>query len=158
MDQLDDLLKQDPDLWVGSLPKYQQEIVQVLLRDSGDPQEAATRWLSASGPANTFPFGSRKPEAIFYDKLIQEVESFLCGGQAYAGEREEFLKRFDARQAYVVGAISAAVAPVVGSAAAIVAPAIALSLMAVGKMGLRAWCGMRAELRASTDSAAEDLA
>ena len=147
MDVLDPLLADDAEAWVSALPQYQQDIVLSFLDQHGDPAVAATQWLTASGPSHTFPFGGKKPEAIFYDKLLAEVEAFLCSDDRYEKERSAFLAEFDSRQAYVVGSVSAIVAPAVGSAAAIIAPAIALIFVTLGKMGLRAWCGMRAELQ-----------
>ena len=128
MDVLDPLLADDAEAWVSALPQYQQDIVLSFLDQDGDPAVAATQWLTASGPSHTFPFGGKKPEAIFYEKLLAEVEAFLCGDDRYEKERGAFLAEFDSRQAYVVGSVSAIVAPAVGSAAAIIAPAIALHL------------------------------
>lgn len=149
MDALDALLEGDPKAWIEALPGYQQTIIQEFLEQQGDPGAAAELWLQASGPSNTFPFGGKKPQEIFYAKLLTEVEDFLCGSDRYGKEREAFLSEFDAKHAYVVGGISTIVAPAVGSAAPIIAPAVALILLTLAKMGRNAWCGMRAELKES---------
>lgn len=140
---LNTMLSADDPNWVASLPKYQQSIIDQFLQGGASPEEAAARWLSASGPANTFPFGAVRGGSVFYEKLVEEVEAFLCGAERYNEDRKQFFAEFKAKHAYIVGGISAAIAPALGTAAPLIAPAVALTLLTVGRITLNAWCSSR---------------
>ncbi len=142
-EQLEKLFAEDPDRWISALPQYQEEIIRQLMKSDDDPDSVAGRWLKASGPSNTFPYGASKPESVFFNKLVEEMEALLCGSERYEQERATFLSNFNTTHVYVVSAISAAIAPAVGAAAPVIAPAVALALVTAGRMGLNAWCATR---------------
>src|SRR6476646_3273682 len=126
MATLDDAIGGNETDWIGALPKYQQDIVNTLLSQGKTPEEIATAWLSAAGPANTFPFGTHRGTTLFFEKLLDEVEAFICRDDRYAEDKKKLLTGAEATHAYIVGVISAAIGHTVGAAAPYIAPAIAL--------------------------------
>ena len=140
---LNEMLSSDDPNWVEALPAYQREIVHELLGQGLSAEEAASKWLNSTGPSNTFPFGAGPGQSVFYEKLVEEVEAFLCGSERYAEDRKRFFAEFQAKHAYIVGGISVSVAPALGAAAPLLAPAIALTLLTIGRITLNAWCASR---------------
>jgi hypothetical protein len=148
MELRDLLLSDDIEAWIAALPRYQAAIIREFLDRGMPPETAAQEWLSASGPMNTFPFGAQVAKDAFYDKLVLELEAFLCGDQRYAEDRRRLIGDLKPGQAYTIASISAIIAPAVGASAALIAPAIAMLLFVAAKIGLNAWCAMRKEGRA----------
>ncbi len=152
MSSIDDLFRRDPESWIDSLPDYQKTLVQELLKQSDSPEEAASKWLTAS-PRNTFPLGAAQGSSKLYlDKLWNELEAFLCGDSRYEEDRKKLLAELKPGHAYLVGVISVTIAPVLGASATFLAPVIALLLITVSKLGLNAWCQMRKEQAADNAS------
>lgn len=152
MATLEELLKGSETEWIDALPAYQREIIKSLISQGKTPEEAATAWLSASGPANTFTLGTVPGRSLFYEKLLDEVEAFICREDKYQEERNKLLTDFKstAVQGYIIGAISVAIAPTVGAAAAFIAPAVAVILLTITRIGRNAWCAMRKEQRSGS--------
>lgn len=146
MTTLDEALQGSDADWIGGLPKYQSDIIASLL-EGKTPDEAATMWLSASGPANTFPFGATRGASLFFDKVVDEVEAFICRDNAYTEDKKKLLTQVDVTHAYTIGLISAAISHAVGAAAPYIAPAVALILVTSARIGRNAWCAMRQEQR-----------
>lgn len=140
--EIDALFDSDPSLWLTTLPEYQQNLVKQVLAQTPSPEAAAARWLSVA-PQNTSPLGATKGQQVFLEKLWDELEAFLCGDEKYESDRMKLLAESKPLHAYVVGAISVAIAPTLGSSAAFLAPVVALLLMSMGKITLNAWCATR---------------
>lgn len=143
---LNELLDQEPALWISSLPEYQVAILKSLEKEIADPREQAVAWLSAS-PGNTFPFGSVRGPRPFLEKLEDEVFGYLCDDPKYESDRQKLFSEIKPAHAYVVGAISASIAPYLGSTATFLAPAVALVLFSLGKCTLNAVCSHQKERR-----------
>jgi hypothetical protein len=148
---LDDALQGDEADWISALPPYQRDIVNTLLAQGKTPEEVATAWLSAAGPANTFPFGTRQGTTLFFEKLLDEVEAFFCRDDQYVEDKKKLLTGADTTKAFIVSVISAAIAPRVGAAAPCITTPVALILLTVGRMGRNAWCATRSEQRAANE-------
>jgi hypothetical protein len=142
------------DNWLEALPAYQRQTIEALLNAGKTPDEVAQLWLTTSGPANTSPHGAGRFPSLFYDKLIEEVERFVCDDPTYAAERQNLLHEVGAGKAFLVGAIATALAPHLGVAAAVIGPSIALILQIVSRVGARAWCETRAAMRAANPAPA----
>jgi hypothetical protein len=153
MPELDPLFS-DADDWLEALPPYQRQSFELLLESGKHPDEVARIWLTTTGPSNTFPYGGERFASVFYDKLLEEIEKFICDDARYAADRRQLLQNLGAGKAFLVGAMAAAMAPHLGAAAALLAPAIALILQTVSRMGTRAWCKARAQLREATPAPA----
>ena len=146
MSDYKDLFKDDPSLWIEVLPKYQKDIVLVLLSKSDDYEEVASIWLNAS-PQNTYPYGAQKTNRIFLDKLLDEIEAFLCGDIKYKNDISKLLKESKVVHTFFVSVMSAAIAPSLGVSGAVLAPVIVIILTSVCKVTLNAWIEMRKESR-----------
>lgn len=145
MEDFEGLFEGESSTWLEVLPKFQKEIIDQLFSQGKTPEEAASAWLSA-GPRDTYPFGVEKGISLFLEKVLSELEAFLCGDPKYKEDRSKLSKLPKESHAYFVGVISSAVAPVVGSSGAVLAPAIAILLFNMGKITLNAWCSMRKEI------------
>jgi hypothetical protein len=148
---LDELLNQDPMEWVNALPAYQRTSIAQLVESGKSFDDVAVSWLTASAE-NTFRFAadnSTPDRNTFRDNLVLELEGFLCGDGKYNTEREGLFGEKSVGRTYVISVISVAIAPHLGVAAAFIAPVVALTLAAVGKIGLNAWCTTRRESRAT---------
>lgn len=151
---LDSYLTEDPAQWLEGIPNYQRRIVDTLLAQGKAYDAAAESWLSAS-LENTFPFGGdtqNRGKGVFLEKLIDEIESYLCGGNKYKAEREKLFGEKSIIRTYVVSSIAVAVAPSLGVSATFLAPAVALVLASLGKITINAWCTTRRESRTSSKS------
>ncbi|ABO51531.1 conserved hypothetical protein [Desulforamulus reducens MI-1] len=150
--KLEELFSGNPDEWISALQPYQKNIINTLLDSGKSPEEISIQWLSASGPANTFPFGAAGKEqgsSLFYEKLKEEVEAFFCEQAKYEEDRKKLLEQFNAGHTYIIGLISVKISPIVGTSSAFIAPIIALILFTIARIGLNAWC---ATLRAKNET------
>lgn len=140
MENLVELFEGDPTDWITSLKSYQRTIVQELLSTCESPDEAASKWLTAT-PQNTAPFGtSPNSQNVYMEKLKQELVKFLCGDSQYETDRQKLLAEVKPLHSYAVGVISSAISITLGTNAIFLAPVIALLLMTVGRVSLNAFC------------------
>jgi hypothetical protein len=150
MNELDKLLASNADELLGSVDKYQMDILRDFLQtSSNDFLGSADKWLSAS-TANTAKFGGDSTKTkIYREKLFDELEKFLCGDQQYDDDRKKIADSTDKSQKYIIGVMSAAIGKTLGAAGAFIAPVIVLLILSIGKMAINAWCAMRTEQRAA---------
>lgn len=143
MSEMSEVLAGSIEEWVTALPGYQGTMINSLLAEGLDPEEAARRWLTAAAD-NTFPFGGEKKDrGAFYDKLVEEVEAYVCGDPKYETEREGLFGEKGLARTYVVSTVAVGIAPALGVSATFLAPAVALVLASIAKITLNAWCSSR---------------
>ncbi len=142
--------------WIDALPAYQRNIINALIAQGNSYDEVAIAWLSASGPANTFPFGAQRGSEIFFEKLVEEIEKFLCGKDSYIEERKKLMTGAEATQAVAISLISSAISPVLHASAPYLAPVVTLVLITTAKLGRNAWCAMRQERKSNLHKDAEE--
>jgi hypothetical protein len=141
-EKLDQLFQVDSvEEWLLTLSKYQQNRVRQLLDSNDSYEEAARQWLDAI-PENTFPFGVAKSRNIFFEKIKDEIEKFLCGDEKYADERKNLLSSSEVARTTFVTTVSVAIAPKLGTAANYLIPLVVLAFMTMGKITLNSWCQM----------------
>lgn len=141
---IDDLLSEDPTMWISELPTYQSESIGELLKTGKSYDDIALLWLTATAQ-NTFGFGASKPvgeRSTFLASIRAEVRAYLCGDAKYKKERDGLFGEKGVTRTYVVGAIAVTIAPHIGMAAPVIAPIVALVLASVGKIAINAWCNM----------------
>lgn len=146
MSGLQDLFTADTN-WLDALPSYQSKSIYQLIEQGKTYEEVAISWLTANGPSNTYPFGAQDTKSLFYEKLMEEVESFICREDSYVEEKKKIMTQFKTGDVYIVTIISTIISPVVGASSVLIAPAIALILMTILRMGLNAWCSLRKDLK-----------
>ena len=113
---IEDFTQLEPRELIGSLDNYQQEIVLALLKATNNNYlEAADKWLSAS-PSNTAKFGGDSSHSTIYrEKVVEEIEKFLCGNEpSYEEEREKLKEQSDKSQKYIIGVLSTAIGSQLG--------------------------------------------
>jgi hypothetical protein len=126
--------------WVGALPRYQQTTVNAMLA-SADQEAVTLSWLESAGVEHTAPLGAMRTGArLFYDKLLEELHSFLCTSDSYDSERRQILRQAQAGKATLIAGITAAIAPHVGASAALIGPPVAITLAMVGRASRAATC------------------
>lgn len=146
---LDALFEGDPQEWINALAPYQREPIEDLLGRGLSYESIADNWLTASAE-NTFRFGTENRAGdtnVFRDKLLFEIEEFLCGSERYEKERAGLFGEKSSMTTYVISALSVAIAPSLGVTATFLVPIIALTLASFGKVTVNAWCGTRKLLR-----------
>lgn len=146
---IDDFSKLEPIELIKGLDNYQQEIVYALLKATDNNYlEAADKWLSAS-PSNTAKFGGDSSHSTIYrEKVVEEIEKFLCGSDpSYEEERKKLNIQSDKSQKYIIGVLSTAIGSQLGVAGAFIAPVIVLIFISMGKVCINAWCEMRKEIK-----------
>jgi hypothetical protein len=146
MEELSQIIETDQDTLLSSIDDFQSEIIKAFLAsNSNDYLASADNWLNAS-TANTAKFGGEPNKAkIYRDKLLEELEKFLCGDQQYEDDRKKIADSTDKSQKYIIGVMSAAIGKSLGAAGAFIAPVIVLLILSIGKMAINAWCAMRKE-------------
>ena len=80
MNKIEDIFSEYSNSWLECLPLYQQKVINELYQQSGDYEQVAQAWLSASMP-NNVPFGTEKHHSIFYEKILDEIEAFFSGDE-----------------------------------------------------------------------------
>ena len=136
----EELLNDNPELWITALEEYQQKVVLELIKLNDNKSiVAAERWV-CYGTSNTFPFGVKKVSAKFFENLKNELLKFICGDPEYDEERKELSKHNENMRAYVIGVVSAAIALKLGTSAVFLAPAVVILLFSFGKCTLKAVC------------------
>lgn len=141
---IDDLLSDDPAMWISELPTYQSEAIAELLKTGKTYNDIALIWLTATAQ-NTFVFGASKPigdRSTFLASVKTEIRGYLCGDSKYKKERDGLFSEKGVTRTYVVSAIAVIIAPHIGMAAPVLAPMVALVLASVGKITINAWCNM----------------
>ena len=146
MNDIDEIFSVAPNSWIESLNTYQKSVISQLYAQTNDYEVVAKEWLTAVIPTNV-PFGTQKNPSIFFEKVLDEIEAFFTGDERYKDSRLAILKESGGVQSYVVGSISAALAPVLGTSAVFLAPVIAIVLLIIGRIGLNAWIATRREKR-----------
>jgi hypothetical protein len=148
MNELDKIMQLDEADLLLSIDDFQAEILKSFLElTSNDYLKSADYWLNAN-TANTAKFGGDPSRSqIYRDKLLEELEKFLCGDEQYEEEREKIAVSSDKSQKYIIGVMSIAIGNVIGAAGTFIAPVIVLLIMSLGKVALNAWCAMRKESR-----------
>jgi hypothetical protein len=147
MEELSKIIQSEPNDLLLSIDDYQAEIIKTfLISSSNNYLESADKWLNAT-TANTAKFGGEPNKAkIYRDKLLDELEKFLCGDEKYEEDRNKIGESQDKSQKYIIGVMSVAIGKTIGAAGAFIAPVIVLLLMSIGKMAVNAWCEMRKEI------------
>lgn len=146
MNKIEDIFSEPHNSWLECLPQYQQKVINELYKQSGDYEQVAQAWLSASMSTN-IPFGAEKHQSIYYEKFLDELEAFFSGDERYKNDRLAILKESGAAQSYIVGIISVALSPALGTSSAFLAPLIAITFITITKMGINAWLSARKEKR-----------
>lgn len=152
MTEIKQLIVDDQDFWLGQLPNYQQSGIRSMLGSGLNMEDAAAAWLSGAVASTTAPFSAGLGPRVFFEKFLDQLHDFLCTGLKYEEERAAVMAGFKPKQAGLAATISAAIAPHLQAAPAFLTPAIALTVCAIAKMGLGAWCQMQTERRASAES------
>src|SRR5690349_15767153 len=115
--------------WIDVLPVYQRNTINALIAQGKSYDEIAIAWLSASGPTNTFPFGAQRGSQIFYEKLLEEIEKFLCREDCYSEDRKKLMTGAEVTKTLAISSISEAIAPVLHASTPYLAPVVSLALI-----------------------------
>lgn len=150
MEELSTLIQSEQDELLTTIDSFQVDILKsFLVSTSNDYLKSADYWLNAS-TANTARFGGEPNKTkIYRDKLLEELEKFICGDAQYEEDRKKIGESADKSQKYIIGVMSVAIGKSLGVAGTFIAPVIVLLILSIGKMAVNAWCAMRKEERNS---------
>jgi hypothetical protein len=140
------LFGENTERWLDPLPKHQKTLILKLMEQNEDYYSVAEAYLNIN-TSNTASFSAGQGRKIFVDKLVLEIEHFLCGDKKYEEERLGLFSNLKPTHTIVVSTVSAAVAPYIGASAIFIMPAVSLIFIGIGKMTINAWCEMRKELK-----------
>jgi hypothetical protein len=151
MEELSNIIQSDQNTLLSSIDDFQAEIIKTFLAsNSNDYLLSADNWLNAS-TANTAKLGGESNKSkIYREKLLEELEKFLCGDQQYDEDRNKISDSTDKSQKYIIGVMSASIGKALGTAGTFIAPVIVLLILSIGKMAINAWCAMRKEAQQVT--------
>lgn len=127
--------------WLAVLKPYQRNSIDQFIKEN-DEEKAIELWLSSSGTSNTSPFGGvvTNKDSNFTDRFKDEFRKFICNDEKYEKDREGFSAVGGQAKAYIVGAISSALAVPLGVTATFLVPAVVLMIIVVMKIGINAYC------------------
>lgn len=126
--------------WLKVLKPYQQTTLETFLRHFS-LEEAAEKWLGATGSPNIVPFGGNKDTKPFWDRFLEEFRKFICDETAYVEDKAALKAEMPVSKELLVSVVSAGIGATIGYTATLLAPAVTLLLCAVGKMTKNAYCG-----------------
>jgi len=150
MDELTNLFETSHDDLLNSLPRYQRNLIQQIT-DQGNDYFITAEKIMAAKPSNTVGFGGNGGQRnIYLNKILEELEKYICGDEKYKEERAKLATSGDKSVQFITGAISSAIGSVLGVAGAFLLPLIVLLIMSSGKITINGWCEARKEIRAST--------
>lgn len=130
-----------PGGWLGGLPKYQEDMINLMLDSGSSEEQIAELWLGNPGATATAGFGASGSIQSFFSNVKREFVAFICGDQRYESERKKALDIWNNQgKVGLVSSVSAVVASTVGLAYATIVPVIALLFSSVSKLGLNAFC------------------
>jgi hypothetical protein len=125
--------------WLAVLKPYQRNAITTFLKDMS-PEQAAERWLGATGSPNIIPFGGNRDTKPFWESFRAEFRKFICDDKAYVEEKKALQVEGQVNKALLVSAVSAAIGATIGFTATLLVPAVTIMLCIVGKMGINAYC------------------
>jgi hypothetical protein len=148
MEEFANIIQAEPSKLLLALDNFQSEIITSFLSStSNNYLDSADKWLNAT-TFNTAKFGGQPTKSkIYREKLLDEVEKFLCGDEKYEDDRNKIRNSQDKTEKYIICVMSTAIGNSIGVAGTFIAPVIVLLLMSFGKMALNAWCAMRKETK-----------
>lgn len=143
MEELNVLFESDTEQLIEVMPPYQRKLVTQLLEQGKDYIITADILLSVK-PSNTVGFGGEPSKPNLYrERLMDELEKFICGDKKYKQEREQITASTNKSREYIVGVISGALGTTLGTAGTVILPIVVLLIINLGKISVNAWCQHR---------------
>lgn len=131
--------------WLSTLDTSDQNRVRELLATGLTTDEAADFWLDRTGSNNTFGFGGTGQPSNYKAAVEAELRKLICGDPGYLDLRNKISQQWDTNgKTLVVSTIAIAVSSVTGVAVGVLTTVIALLLATVCRVGLNAWCAVKA--------------
>ncbi|MEH7358329.1 hypothetical protein [Priestia megaterium] len=134
-----DHLFESPKEWINALPAYQKNMVNKLIENTNNLDDAAAQYFNFSTP-NTAPFGAGGKKDLFIENAKKEFYRYICGDEKYTGQRQTLMSGLKPLHTTVVSSISTAISSNIGASQVYLAPIIVIFLMGVSTIGKNAWC------------------
>lgn len=148
MNNLDAFFNLEPNELVSLLPNYQQDLINQLKPNEGNYEVVIDKWLTAK-PANTIGFGGIGSNSIYKDKILEELEKFICGDDKYDSERKKLLEIGNGTPTFILGSVCTAIGSAIGTSGTYLLPIVVLLLATAGKITKNGWCEARKKIRQS---------
>ena len=132
--------KYDPDDFIELLPPTSQLYARSMLDSNNDLTKLAIQLSNEPGKGLAIKGGQHWPEDIG-QRVIKEIHTLICTEDSEYETIREKIKGEGVTSANVLlFIISNAIAAQAGMAAALCVPLVALTLAAITKVGISAWC------------------
>lgn len=140
MTQLLDIKPIDLQTILETLKPYQRDTISSLISTYGEEQ-AAEKWLAASGPASLEKFGAFRPSKNpLWLKVLSEFKMLVCGHEKYQEVRDRINKLVEPHIQKITTTITAAIAIQIGTASEILFPAVSILFYLATGVGISIWC------------------
>lgn len=122
-----------------NLQEYQKEIITELLKNNSE-DEAIDLWINAYGPINNVNFGGVQEKNQLLKNFKIELCKLLSGFPEYEAETKELKTYIGLGKDALISGLTLALAPKLGTTAIILVPIVVLALIAISKVGIKAYC------------------
>lgn len=124
---------------LDNLEEYQKEIIVELLKNNNEDQ-AIDIWINACGPINNVNFGGVQEKNPLLKNFKIEFCKLLSGYPEYEEQTKELKLYIGLGKDALISGLTLALAPKLGASAIILVPIVVLALIAISKVGVRAYC------------------
>lgn len=115
-DYIEHLMQDEPEAWLDALPSYQRNIIKDILKSEPDFLKAAEIYLSAR-PSKTSTASASQGGGFFLEKVLAEIEAFLCGDSKYEADRAKLVQAGPKLHDFAIALLSSVIAQHVGLSA-----------------------------------------
>lgn len=122
-----------------TLQEYQKEIIQELLLNNSE-DEVIDLWINANGPINNVNFGGIQEKNQLLKNFKIELCKLLSEYPEYTEEVKEMKVYMKLGKDAIISGLTFALAPKLGATSIIVAPLVVLAMIAMSKVGVKAYC------------------
>lgn len=124
---------------IETLQGYQKEIVNNLLKNN-TVDKCIEIWINTDGILNNANFGGEPKKNKLLENFKIEFCKLLCEYPEYEDQIKEIKIYANLGKETLISGLTFALAPKLGTTAIILTPLVVLALIAISKVGIKAYC------------------
>lgn len=128
---------EDENEWINYLPKYQEKLINQLLKDY-TVEEAGSIWIDSTIDTNS-PFSTKGNRNKYYQLVFNEIKKLICGDEKYQKERNQLA---EVGKGTLVTTVANMISGFLGLPAELIAGTVATIFVSISKVSTSAWCEM----------------